>query len=171
MDSLLARPDIDGEVRREIRELRLTITDALAQVRRELFSLRDSSGPSLKSQLQRLYVEHAVGFGGSCELDDLSLSDEDERAILLIARELLRNAAHHSHGGSIWLSLSTSATDLILSVRDDGDGGAQMKSGRFGLVGISEMVAERQGSLKILGNHGSSITISLPLLPHESSNC
>ena len=164
LDSLLARPDIDGEVRREIRELRLTITDSLAQVRRDLFALRESGGYSLRAQLQRLYEEHAAGFGGSCEVNDLSVSAEDERVIIVIARELLRNAAHHSNGDSIWLSLTTNATDVILSVRDNGDGGAQMKSGRFGLVGISEMVAERHGSLTILGNHGSTITTSLPLL-------
>ena len=164
LDSLLARPDIDGDVRREIRDLRLAITQTLADVRRELFALRSESNESLRTHMLRLYEEIANGYGGTCDVEDISLNDDDERVILEIARELLRNAQRHSHGKSIWLSLETSSTDVILTVKDDGRGGAHITQGHFGLLGIREKVAERQGLVKILGNHGSTITVSLPLL-------
>ena len=163
LESLLARPDIDVEVRREIRNLRLTVTASLASVRRYLFSLRQGSEESLRTQLLQLYEEHAAGFSGSCDVEELTFSEETERGLLAMAGELLRNASRHSCGESIWLSLSTTSAEVILTVADDGNGGAAISPGRFGLVGIHEMVAEQRGTVKILGNHGSTVAISLPL--------
>ena len=163
LDCLLARPDVDGEVRTEIRDLRLMISETLSDVRRDLFALRTKSEQSLRHQLLSIYNEIAVGFEGGCDLEDLSLSTEDESLLVEVARELLRNAARHSQGRSIWLTLMTTADSLLLTVSDDGIGGAKVRPGHFGLVGINEKVTDRAGSLIISGKHGSAITISLPL--------
>lgn len=170
LDSLLARPDIDGELRSELRGLRLSISDTLAQVRRDLFDLRTRSEESLANNLTALYNELCQGLGGSCEIEECNLPPEDEGLLVSAARELLRNAVRHSNADSIWLSLASTADNVALTVADNGRGGVMTKPGHFGLVGIEEKVAERGGSFKISGKHGSTISVSLPLLHHESSN-
>lgn len=170
LDSLLARPDIDGELRSELRGLRLSISDTLAQVRRDLFDLRTRSDQSLANNLTALYNELCKGFRGSCEIEECNLPLEDEDLLVSAARELLRNAVRHSNADSIWLSLASTADNVALTVADNGRGGATTKPGHFGLVGIEEKVAERGGNVKISGKHGSAISVSLPLFRYESSN-
>ena len=163
LDSLLAQPGIDARTKSGIRDVRLAITQTLNKVRRELFDLRQDVGKSLKDSLSDLYRELATGFAGSTDIEDVSLSDVDEKLVHDIARELLANASRHSKGSSIWLSLLASGNRIVLTVSDDGVGGIAFRSGHFGLLGVQERLDERGGTLTMSGKLGSTVVVSLPL--------
>ena len=163
LDELLARPEVGGELRSDLRALRISISDSLERVRRELFNLRTPTHPNLKSELESLFSSFVRLKTGYCEVEVIALPIEIHTLIIRIARELLRNAAIHSNAERIWLSLMTTPSHLVLTVGDDGVGGAHISQERFGLLGVEEKVHQLGGDITILGHHGSVVTVSLPL--------
>jgi signal transduction histidine kinase len=79
------------------------------------------------------------------------------------AAELLANAAKHSHAGRILLEASGRDETLLLSVTDDGLGGAD--PGGSGLAGLAQRVSTVDGRLEIASPPGGPtwVTVQLPL--------
>lgn len=162
LDSILARPEVDQKTRSDLRNLRLYISQTLLEVRRSLFDLRRSA-TSLRDELTRLYLEICQNFSGEVDLEEVTLPESTQLSLIDITKELLTNAAQHSDAQSIWLRLITSDQHVVLSVIDDGKGGAQPRPSRFGLIGVRERVEELGGRYEMSGKRGTEITISLPL--------
>lgn len=161
LDALLARPQMDQQTRSELRDIRLSITETLAEVRQHLFELRQ--GPThFAPAMRSLYESICSGFGGSCDIEELDLPDEDARLLLGCSRELLLNAVRHSGGTSIWLRALSTPQHVVVTVSDDGSGQATLGSDRLGLLGVVEKMTEHGGRCEISGNRGSTITLSLP---------
>ena len=95
---------------------------------------------------------------------DARLAEPIEVAAYFVASEALANAAKHSQASRIDLSLGESAGSLVLSVRDDGVGGADTARGS-GLVGLTDRVEALGGSIRVAGRpgEGTQITAALPL--------
>lgn len=162
LDSILARPEVDQKTRSDLRNLRLYISQTLLEVRRSLFDLRRSA-TSLRDELTRLYLEICQNFSGEVDLEEVTLPESTQLSLIDITKELLTNAVQHSDAQSIWLRLITSDQHVVLSVIDDGKGGAQPRPSRFGLIGVRERVEELGGRYEMSGKRGTEITISLPL--------
>ena len=163
LDALLARPDLIPEVRSELRGLRIRTLTLLEQVRRDLFELRDPSARSLADEISRLVRSLAPGFAIECTIQEVDISLERFRLVIDVVRELVRNAVRHSGGSSLWISMAASSHHLELTVRDDGNGQAAISKDRLGLTGVRERIVDVGGELHILGNHGSAITVILPV--------
>lgn len=163
LDALIARPDLTPELRSELRRSRLRLLTLLEQVRRELFELRTPATGSLTREIRDLAQRLAPEFLIEYAIDECTVSSEIFHCVKDVLGELVRNAARHSHGSSLWIQLTASPHHLELTVRDDGNGKARISSDRFGLVGVHERVTQLGGGLHILGNLGSTITITLPL--------
>jgi signal transduction histidine kinase len=95
---------------------------------------------------------------------DIRLPEPIEVAAYFVASEALANAAKHSQASRIDLSLEESDGDLVLSVRDDGVGGADPARGS-GLVGLTDRVEALGGSIRVASppGEGTQITSELPL--------
>ncbi|MGW4941178.1 sensor domain-containing protein [Actinoplanes sp. NPDC004185] len=80
------------------------------------------------------------------------------------AAELLANAAKHSLAGKLAVRAAGQQDVLLLSVADDGTGGAD-PSGGSGLAGLAQRVAVVDGRLTIVSPPGgpTKITVELPL--------
>lgn len=163
IDSILARPELDSPTRSELRQIRLKISTCLDRVRHELYGLRLAPTISLRADLEEHLRALSSSFQVRSDIEDLKVSPEIHLLIIDVAKELIRNAVTHSHGSSLWLTLLTTPTHLVLTVKDDGSGSASLLSDRLGLVGARERLLERGGDLTITGKHGSTITASLPL--------
>jgi PAS domain S-box-containing protein len=87
-----------------------------------------------------------------------------EVAAYYIASEALANAAKHSQASRIDVSLMQHDQSLVLSVRDDGVGGADTARGS-GLVGLLDRVEALGGSIRVDSRpgKGTQITAELPL--------
>jgi GAF domain-containing protein len=95
---------------------------------------------------------------------DVRLAEPIEVAAYFVASEALANAAKHSDASRIDVSLKRCDGNLLLSVRDDGVGGADAARGS-GIVGINDRVEALGGSLRVDSSpgEGTQIVAQLPL--------
>jgi PAS domain S-box-containing protein len=95
---------------------------------------------------------------------DTRLTEPIEVAAYFVASEALANAAKHSQASRIDVILEQRERSLLLSVRDDGVGGADSTRGS-GLVGLTDRVEALGGSIGIQSGeqNGTQITAELPL--------
>ena len=95
---------------------------------------------------------------------DVRLEEPIEVAAYFVASEALANAVKHSQASRIDVSLEQRDGRLLLSVRDDGIGGADAARGS-GLVGLTDRVEALGGSIRDLqpGGPGDAGRRSLPV--------
>jgi signal transduction histidine kinase len=86
-----------------------------------------------------------------------------EAAAYFVASEALTNSAKHANASQVLVTAERRNGTLVLSVRDDGRGGAQ-PSERSGLAGISDRVAALGGSVQITSppGQGTEVVAELP---------
>jgi len=94
------------------------------------------------------------------------LSEQVEAAAYYIASEALANAAKHAQASVINLRADGCDGALILSIRDDGIGGAGPSRGS-GLVGLKDRVEALGGTISVLSppGHGTTLHVQLPADP------
>jgi signal transduction histidine kinase len=94
------------------------------------------------------------------------LPEPIEVAAYYVASEALANTAKHAQASRIDISLERRDTGLLLEIRDDGVGGADLNGGS-GLLGLNDRVEALGGSIRIQSQpgNGTSITVELPLEP------
>jgi GAF domain-containing protein len=97
---------------------------------------------------------------------EVRFAEPIEVAAYFVASEALANAAKHSEGSRIDVSLEQRDGRLRLSVRDDGIGGADAARGS-GLIGLADRVEALGGSLRVSSRpgDGTRVTAELPLAP------
>jgi signal transduction histidine kinase len=145
------------------------VAQGLAAAVEELQELSRGIHPSILSRgglgpaLQTLAHRSAI----PVDLDvttDVRLAEPIEVAAYFVASEALANAAKHSEASRIDLSLARRDGSLVLSVRDDGVGGADAGRGS-GLVGLTDRVEALGGSIRVSSRpgEGTQITAELPL--------
>jgi signal transduction histidine kinase len=85
-----------------------------------------------------------------------------EAAAYFIACEGLTNAVKHANATRIVLSAGRENGRLVVSVADDGVGGATPTPGS-GLSGLSDRVAAHGGTLRIESDQGAGTTLTADL--------
>jgi signal transduction histidine kinase len=95
---------------------------------------------------------------------DVRLKEPIEVAAYFVASEALANTAKYSQAARIDVSLERADGSLVLSVRDDGVGGADAARGS-GIVGLNDRVEALGGSLRLDSRpgEGTQIVAQLPL--------
>lgn len=99
---------------------------------------------------------------------DSGIQVDENQAIALyrITQESLTNVARHAKANRVDISLSKSATDYVLKIRDNGEGfdSEVRKAGSFGLVGIRERAFILGGTVDINSgpDRGTEITVHIP---------
>ena len=153
LDQSLGAPELPASTRAELRTLRFTVTGLIEKVRREILNLRNNT-PYLSEQ--------AIAICGT-RLGTLDLAFPVDQAIDPIVIELLRNAIEHSGASVINLRSYQEQALTVIEVSDNGIGGVEMKTDRFGLVGITEAITELSGRIEFVNlTPGLLIRVSIP---------
>ena len=153
LDQSLGAPELPASTRAELRTLRFTVTGLIEKVLREILNLRNNT-PDLSEQ--------AIAICGT-RLGTLDLAFPVDQAIDPIVIELLRNAIEHSGASVINLRSYQEQAFTVIEVSDNGIGGVEMKTDRFGLVGITEAITELSGRIEFVNlTHGLLIRVSIP---------
>jgi signal transduction histidine kinase len=116
-------------------------------------------GPALRALARRSAIP--------VELDletERRLAEPIEAAAYFVASEALANATKHAQASRIDLSIAPRDGVLLLSIRDDGVGGADSVGGS-GLVGLHDRVEALGGTIRIESPPGAGtlLVVALPL--------
>jgi signal transduction histidine kinase len=116
-------------------------------------------GPALKTLARRSAVPVELDVGV-----DRRLPDSIEVGAYYIVSEALTNAAKHARASVVKVGIETEGANLLLSIRDDGIGGADAAKGS-GLIGLTDRVAALGGTLTVISppGQGTSLQAELPL--------
>jgi signal transduction histidine kinase len=85
-----------------------------------------------------------------------------ESAAYFVVNEALTNVARHAHATRAHVSLARAGNRLVVEVRDDGVGGADVAGGS-GLQGLRDRVAGLGGTMYVISPAGGPTTISVEL--------
>jgi PAS domain S-box-containing protein len=96
--------------------------------------------------------------------------DAIEVAAYYVVSEALTNAAKHADASNVQIDLHVEDETLLLSVADDGVGGAKA-SGGSGLIGLRDRVEALGGTIKLASpaGGGTRLDVEIPLLADPSA--
>ena len=88
---------------------------------------------------------------------------EEETALYYVCLEALTNAIKHAHPGQIEISVTRTSPALVMTVSDDGGGGADPSGS--GLQGLADRLATRGGRLQVTSPPGAGtiVTATIPI--------
>jgi signal transduction histidine kinase len=116
-------------------------------------------GPALRTLARRSTIPVELDLG-----TDVRLAEPIEVAVYFVASEALANATKHAQASRIEVSLASRDDSLLLSIRDDGVGGADAARGS-GLVGLTDRIEALGGTIVVesAAGKGTSLVATLPL--------
>lgn len=162
----LASKLIDKDIERakdEISSLEELSRSALSQVREVVTGYRTSD---LNTELAHAkYVLESNDISFNYDYGELTLVESTNKELAIILKELVTNILKHSESSRVNASVYQKSASTYLSVSDDGVGFKQGQQSGFGLKGISERVANLNGTLSIQSNNGTNIQIEIPNKP------
>ena len=155
----------------------------LADVRQYMSALRqnESGGAlNLPVTVARLVDDLRRQSGLTVEMEEIGIEREldgsVQRAMLRIVGEALRNVSQHAHGQHSKLTLRYEATEVVVTIEDDGDGfaaeeilGSAEATGHFGMIGMRERAESVGGALVVRSEPGRG-TIIRASIPYESTS-
>jgi signal transduction histidine kinase len=158
-------PPDRSDLRAELSRIATGLVDAVTELQEMSRGIhpailsRGGLGPALRALARRSPIP--------VELDlatDTRLPEPTEVAAYFVVSEALANAAKHAHASRIDVSLAPRNGGLLLSIGDDGVGGADRTRGS-GLVGLGDRVAALGGTIDIQSapGEGTSLVVTLPL--------
>jgi signal transduction histidine kinase len=156
--------DDDGPLRSQFDDAVAEIAAAIDDLRRIARGVRP---PQLDHGLAEALRDLAAHSPLSVEVDVEpagleQLGDDVQTAAWYVASEALANAAKHSTASHVRLVARRDGPNLLVSVQDDGSGGAAPASGG-GLAGLSDRVGAHGGQLQVASPPGIGTTITAEL--------
>ena len=154
-----------GDLRAELSHIAAGLADAVAELQELSRGIHPAIlsegglGPAVRTLARRSAVP--------VDLDvttNARFPEPIEVAAYYVASEALANAMKHAQASRVEMSLTTRDGSLLLSIRDDGVGGANPACGS-GLVGLADRVEALGGSIRLhsAAGAGTQITVDLPL--------
>lgn len=111
-------------------------------------------GPAIESAAERLALPARI------QVEPRRWPPEVESAAYFVTAEALTNAVKHSGAERVGVTVASHGVDLLLTIVDDGAGGATPTPGSGGLTGMRDRVAALGGTLVTVSPSGGGTTIS-----------
>ena len=154
-----------GDLRAELSRIAAGLADAVAELQELSRGIHPAIlsegglGPAVRTLARRsaVPVDLDVTTNARCP-------EPVEIAAYYVASEALANTMKHAQASRVEMSLTTRNGSLLLSIRDDGIGGANPARGS-GLAGLADRVEALGGSIRLhsAARAGTQITVDLPL--------
>lgn len=157
---------------KEIYDLKISVRNALSEVRRIIYDLRpmalDDLGidPTLKK-----YLSTIMEYNPGVEIQFLSYNNERriptdyEVAVFRLVQESVNNALKHGKPNLIIVKLEWLCDEINVVVKDNGVGfdTESVREGSFGIIGMKERIDLLKGSIKISSSIGKGTTILMKI--------
>jgi signal transduction histidine kinase len=148
LDQVIGDENLGNSNRASLRELRLSLSSIINQVRDEIYELRSDKSKDFHQQLTEQIGTLLAGSEIKIEIDGQ----------ISVKAELVLNAKRHSGCSLISIQL---APELI-TIEDNGSGGVTKKSDSYGIDGVRERLNLIGLSMQITSStSGTIITISI----------
>jgi len=162
-----ADPDTAARLDRAVQDL----DDTISQIRRTIFSLRDTSPAGVRSLVTAIVDAAAAQPGPRPVLRivgpvEAAVPPDLHTDIEAVLTEILSNAGRHPPGAARWVDVRVTADTLTLVVTDDGPGlGSSTR--RSGLANLADRAQRRGGTCTVDGGRagGTRVSWSVPLCP------
>ena len=143
--------------------------EGIQEVRRSVSELRPDA-------LERLGLEYAIRklikdtnsvtnnttITFDCKLERLKFDTDEENAIYRVIQESVTNAIRHGHATRIHIMMEPQNGGIYLSVKDNGCGCEDMKSG-FGTAHIKERIEMLKGHVEFKSSDGFLVEATIPI--------
>ena len=123
---------------------------------------RGGLGPAIKALARHSAIPVELLIGSHQQLPD-----PVEVAAYYVVAEALTNASRHAQASMVEVCLDTEGQNLLLSIRDDGIGGADAAKGS-GITGLRDRVEALGGTLSISSHPGTGTALHATI-PFENS--
>jgi len=175
---LLGLKKADAKV--NLDEISATATEAINDVREIAYNLgpfqleRIGLKNTIEEMIQKIANSAAIEFHTEIDEIDGCLVKESEINVFRIVQEIASNVVKHSDAHDASLKIKKSATQIILTMRDNGRGfvlGNSREERGFGLLGMSERVNLLKGELTINSEieKGTTVEIIVPCGENQSN--
>jgi signal transduction histidine kinase len=157
----------EGRAREAIESAKSIARLLLAEVRTVVDELREPAPIDLAFELRAMAVEMPRPRVHIEVAKSLVCTDaQGARTVLLVAQEIVTNAARHASADNLWIDLVQRDGFIELSARDDGVGAGEPLPGR-GLSGMRERLEHAGGSIEVSTRPGLGfrLRVTLPLAP------
>lgn len=142
------------------------MTNAMRPQLIEYFGLKEAVDDLAK----RITSEHDLDVKTRFDTDLEGLDYELSIDLFRIIQEAITNALKHANANTLTISCYSDIKDLILTLKDDGDGfepGKSTKNDSLGLVGMRERILRWNGILDISSDNSSGTTIRIRIPDYE----
>jgi signal transduction histidine kinase len=144
---------------------------SLGEVRSHIHQISPSvEKEELSFQLEKIATEFALHTKTDIHFERIGqqqqhISSQGTITLIRCLQESLTNAVRHGHAKEIIIKLKEETSSIILTIKDNGIGISEIKSG-FGLNGMKERLEALQGGLHIesKANEGTVVTCFLPII-------
>jgi two-component system sensor histidine kinase DesK len=164
LKSELASKLVDRDPERakaEIGDVERISRNALAEIREAIRGYR--SGGLAAEIVRARETLRTAGVAFECESTGVALEPAQETVFALVVREAVTNVVRHANAHRCRLELEQSGGACRLEITDDGRGMGQSEGS--GLRGMRERVEGLGGTIERGCDHGTTLTITLPLEP------
>ena len=158
------------EVKEELKELRVTATESMDELRRSLAFLKDDFDVVLAIQ------DMATSFKSRSKIDtevqkngkQIAVSPEIQLCAFRICQESLNNIQKHSQAEKVLIKIDFIENNFVLEIEDNGVGFETEKGGKkfhYGLSNMAERAVACSGTLKIFSQPGvgTRVLMDLPI--------
>jgi PAS domain S-box-containing protein len=166
-------PEDQSPLKERVQGMAAVLNDTISTVRRLVTQLRpailDDLGleAALEWQAQEFQMRTGITCNFLAEVEVADLEPEHATAIFRICQESLTNVARHAHANNVGIRLWEQQNQLLLEVKDDGQGiitNEISQSRSFGLLGMQERAFLLGGEFQLTSspNHGTTVMARIP---------
>jgi two-component system, NarL family, sensor histidine kinase LiaS len=159
LDQVIGDENLGNSNRTTLRELRLSLSSIINQVRDEIYELRSNKSKEFDQQLTEQIEALLADSQIKLEITgQISIKPENKFELLRAIKELVLNAKRHASCSLISIQL----TNNIIVIKDNGQGGITRKNNSYGIDGVKERLNLIGLTMQIDSNSsGTTITISI----------
>jgi len=159
LDQVIGDENLGNSNRTTLRELRISLSSIINQVRDEIYELRSNKSKEFDQQLTEQIEALLADSQIKLEITGQnSIKPEHKFELLRAIKELVLNAKRHANCSLISIQL----TNNMIVIKDNGQGGVARKNNSYGIDGVKERLNLIGLTMQIDSNSsGTTITISI----------
>ena len=169
LDACVATVEVSPEMTKKQLEVLSSVTrDGIREVRRSVSELRPDA-------LERFSLDYAITkmvtdmnamsqakVYFNCQIKNLKFDEDEENVIYRVIQEGITNAIRHGNANRIWITMTKENADILLTIKDDGIGSKEIKSG-FGTKHMKERIGMLGGTVTFDGSNGFTVNARIPI--------